>query len=258
MADHGPGLPPDAPVDVPSEALEGAPQELTGVLFDMDGLLVDTEPVWMRAEEAVVAHLGGTSWTEEDQRAILGLALPLAAEYMCARTGTACPAEEVADLIVSGFVRELADSAVPLQPGAAELVREVSAAGVPFALVSASVRSIVDLLSGHLRAAGVPPFPVTLAGDEVEHGKPDPTPYLRAAELLGIDIGGAVVLEDSRNGVLSGWSAGATVVAVEGLVQHTRRPRVHVRPSLRGIDLAVLRRLVAGSPAVDAVAADPA
>jgi beta-phosphoglucomutase-like phosphatase (HAD superfamily) len=131
-------------------------------------------------------------------------------------------------------------------------VSEVAAAGVPFALVSASVRSIVDLIGGHLRAAGVPDFPVTLAGDEVEHGKPDPSAYLRAAELLGIDIAGAVVLEDSRNGVLAGWSAGATVVAVEGVVRHTPRPRVFVRPSLLGLDLAALQLLVAtGERAID-------
>jgi len=253
VTDQDTGLPAEAAEAVPP----APPRHLTGVLFDMDGLLVDTEPVWMRAEEAVVASLGGTSWTQDDQRAILGLALPLAAEYMCSRTGSARPADEVADLIVSGFLRELADSPVPLQPGAAEIVREVSAAGVPFALVSASVRSIVDLITAHLRAADVPAFPITLAGDEVEHGKPDPTPYLRAAELLGIDIEGAVVLEDSRNGVLAGWSAGATVVAVEGMVQHTPRPRVHVRPSLRGIDLATLRGLVAGSAAAAPAAPDP-
>ena len=75
MADHGPGLPPDAPVDVPSEALEGAPQELTGVLFDMDGLLVDTDPVWAGAR-AWVAEAAGKTWSDTDNQAVMGVTAP--------------------------------------------------------------------------------------------------------------------------------------------------------------------------------------
>jgi HAD superfamily hydrolase (TIGR01509 family) len=220
---------------------------LSAVLFDMDGLLVDTEPLWMRAEQRVVAELGGSGWGAEDQRAILGLALPRAADYMRRRSGTSASTEEVAERVIRGFLDEVrAGGAIVVQPGAAELVRDVAAAGLPFALVSASVRSIMDVITERLAAAGVPAFPVTVAGDEVDRGKPDPTPYLRAAALLGAPIERAVVLEDSVNGVQAGWAAGATVVAVEGMVRHEPRPRVVVRQSLVGLDVAALRALVDG------------
>ena len=217
---------------------------LAGVLFDMDGLLVDTEPLWMRAELDVVARLGGSSWGPADQRAILGSALAISSEYMRVRTGTTASADEVADMVVEQFLAELAEHEIVLQPGAAELLAEVADARMPFALVSASVRSILDLVAGRLAAAGLPSFPVSVAGDEVEAGKPDPTPYLRAAALLGAPIDRCVVLEDSVNGVQSGWAAGARVVAVEGMVDHQPRDRVHVRASLAGLTLDDLRALV--------------
>lgn len=217
---------------------------LSAVLFDMDGLLVDTEPAWMRAERMIVAELGGQSWGEDDQRAILGLALPLAIDYMRQRTGTAASADEIGDRLVDLFLAELGGGGIPLQPGAGELVREVADAGVPFALVSASVRRIMTMVMAHLADHGLPAFRVSIAGDEVLRGKPDPLPYLRAAELLGVPIERAVVLEDSPNGVQAGWSAGATVIAVEAMVHHEPRERVFVRPSLAGVRLAELRELV--------------
>jgi HAD superfamily hydrolase (TIGR01509 family) len=219
---------------------------LAAVLFDMDGLLVDTEPLWMRAEQALATRLGCTDWGPEDQRAILGAALPIAGEYLRQRTGSDLPGEQLGQMAVAGFLDLVrAEATIPLQPGAGELVAQVAAAGVPFALVSASERPIMDMLTAHMARAGVPAFPVTVAGDEVPQGKPHPTPYLRAAELLGADITRSVVLEDSINGVQSGWAAGATVVAVEAMVRHEPRERVIVRQSLVGLDLADLRALVA-------------
>jgi HAD superfamily hydrolase (TIGR01509 family) len=217
---------------------------LSAVLFDMDGLLVDTEPAWMRAERAVVAELGGDSWDEADQRAILGLSLPLAIGYLKQRTGSAASAEEIGDRLVDLFLAELDGGSIRMQPGAAELVAEVAEARIPYALVSASVRRIMTLVMAHMIDHGVPAFDVSVAGDEVARGKPDPEPYLRAASELGIDIERAVVLEDSPNGVQAGWAAGATVVAVEAMVRHAPRERVVVRPNLAGLGLADLRRLV--------------
>ena len=93
-------------------------------------------------------------------------------------------------------------------------------------------------------AVGLPGFPVSVAGDEVARSKPDPLPYLRAAELLGIDITRAIVLEDSANGVRAGWSAGATVVAVPHVVPIEPGERIVVRTSLVGLDVAELAALV--------------
>jgi beta-phosphoglucomutase-like phosphatase (HAD superfamily) len=132
---------------------------------------------------------------------------------------------------------------IPVQPGAADLLGEVAGSGLPYALVSASGRPIVDLVLAALAREGLPGFPVTIAGDEVARSKPDPLPYLRAADVLRIDITRAVVLEDSANGVRAAEQAGAHVLAVPHAVPITPNGRVHVADSLVGIDLAALRRL---------------
>jgi HAD superfamily hydrolase (TIGR01509 family) len=216
---------------------------LSAVLFDMDGLLVDTEPLWLDAEHETLAALGGT-WSEADQRAIMGSSMAHATAYMRRSSGTDRTDAQVADLLVGAMLRRLAVAEIPIQPGVPELLREVAASGVPRALVSASARPIVDLVCGALLRAGLPEFPVTVAGDEVERSKPDPLPYLRAAEILGIDITRAVVLEDSANGARSGWAAGATVLAVPHAVPIEPAERIVVRPSLEGIGMADLRALV--------------
>ena len=102
----------------------------------------------------------------------------------------------------------------------------------------------MTMVMAHMAGHGLPSFPVSVSGDEVARGKPDPEPYLRAAAELGIATERPVVLEDSPNGVQAGWAAGATVVAVEAMVRHEPRERVVVRPSLAGLRLADLQRLV--------------
>lgn len=216
---------------------------LSAVLFDMDGLLVDTEPLWLVAERATMRELG-CSWSEEDQRAILGGPLAHAAAYMVRRSGTSLSQDEVGRRLVAHMGELLEDERITIQPGAVDLVRDVADRGIPRALVSASLRTVVDRVLVALDDAGVPAFPVTVAGDEVHPTKPDPAPYLRAAELLGIDISRAIVLEDSPNGVQAGWASGATVVAVQHVVPIGPRPRVHVRHTLVGLDVPALEALV--------------
>jgi HAD superfamily hydrolase (TIGR01509 family) len=147
-------------------------------------------------------------------------------------------------MLVDAMLERLAGADIPIQPGARELIHEVAESGLPYALVSASVRSIVDVVTAYLGSQGLPGFPVTLAGDEVERGKPDPLPYRRAAEMLGIDITRAVVLEDSANGTRAGWAAGATVVAVPHAVAIEPGERIVVRASLVGLSVAELRTLI--------------
>jgi HAD superfamily hydrolase (TIGR01509 family) len=221
------------------------PGELTAVLFDMDGLLVDTEPLWLRAEIATMAALGST-WSQADQHAIMGGTLEHAAQHLRRVSGSDLPESAIADLLVGHMLDDLRTREIPLQPGAADLLADVAAAGIPLALVSASVGPIVDVVLSALAAAGVPGFPVAVTGDDVERGKPDPQPYLRAADLLGIDIRGAVVLEDSPSGVRSGRAAGATVVAVPHAVPIDPGPGIHLRDSLVELTLADLRALVTG------------
>jgi beta-phosphoglucomutase-like phosphatase (HAD superfamily) len=216
---------------------------LSAVLFDMDGLLVDTEPMWLEAEHQTLATLGGT-WSEEHQRAIMGASMAHATAYMCGISGTERTDAEVAELLISSMLVRLTGAEIPIQPGAAELLADVAASGIPFGLVSASVRPIVDLVLESMGRSGLPVFPVSVAGDEVARSKPDPMPYLHAADLLGVDITRAVVLEDSPNGVRAAWTAGATVVAVPHAVPVEAGERIVVRESLVGLDVAGLASLV--------------
>jgi HAD superfamily hydrolase (TIGR01509 family) len=216
---------------------------LSAVLFDMDGLLVNTEPIWLAVEHETLATLGGT-WSEEHQRAIMGSSMAHATAYMRAISGTERNDAEVAELLIGGMLERLDGAEIPIQPGAADLLADVAGSGIPFALVSASVRPIVDLVLAFLTRSGLPAFPVSVAGDEVARSKPDPLPYLHAADLLGVDITRAVVLEDSLNGVRAAWSAGATVVAVPHAVPVEAGERIVVRESLVGLDMAGLASLL--------------
>ncbi|MGB8021879.1 MAG: HAD family phosphatase [Candidatus Nanopelagicales bacterium] len=216
---------------------------LSAVLFDMDGLLVDTEPLWLRAEHTTMAALGG-HWSAAHQVAILGSSMPHAVAYMKRLAASDLPEADISALLLGSMLAELRQAEIPPKPGALALVREVAGSGMPFALVSASVRPIMDLVLDALARAGLPTFPVTVSGDDVTRGKPDPLPYLRAAELLGIDIGRAVVMEDSANGVRAAVAAGATVVAIPHVVPIQPSQRVIVRDSLLGLKLEDLRALV--------------
>jgi HAD superfamily hydrolase (TIGR01509 family) len=220
-----------------------ARMSLSAVLFDMDGLLVNTEPLWLEVEHQTLATLGGR-WSEADQRAIMGASMAHATSYIRGISGTDRTDAEVAAMLVGSMVQRLDGAEIPIQPGAADLLADVARSGVPFALVSASVRPIVDLVLAFLARSGLPVFPVSVAGDEVARSKPDPLPYLHAAELLGVDITRAVVLEDSLNGVRSAWTAGATVVAIPHAVPVEPGERIVVRESLVGLDLAGLASLV--------------
>jgi HAD superfamily hydrolase (TIGR01509 family) len=216
---------------------------LDAVMFDMDGLLIDTEPQWMSAERELAAFLG-TQWTPEDQRTILGLALPIACQYIKERTGSSLSPEEIGHELITRFLARITVDGLTVQPGAVALVSDVAEAGLPFALVSASPRQVMDLCLSELWERGMPAFAVSVAGDEVTSGKPDPQPYLKAAGLLGADPQNCVVLEDSANGVAAAVACGATVVALSHLVAHRAQERVIVRDSLVGLDVAYLRGLL--------------
>jgi HAD superfamily hydrolase (TIGR01509 family) len=146
---------------------------------------------------------------------------------------------------VNGLVRR---HGVPMMPGARELLAEVSAAGVPRALVTSAHR---DLMAAVLEKTGAA-FDVTVCADDIRHGKPDPEPYLLAAGLLGVDPGRAVALEDSLTGIASAEAAGCAVIAVPNVAPVPARSGRVIVGSLREVDLARLRQAAAahGHPAV--------
>jgi HAD superfamily hydrolase (TIGR01509 family) len=183
------------------------------VLFDMDGLLVESEPIWTVAESEVTAAFGGV-FTAEMKAGVIGTRLDVAAPMVVAAAGLAVEPAVFAERLLARMV-ELFRADLPLRPGAADLLARLHAAGVPLALVSSSYRLLVDAA---LESIGARYFATTVAGDEVEHGKPHPEPYLTAAARLGADPRECVVVEDSPSGVESGQAAGCVVVAVPDIV----------------------------------------
>ena len=206
------------------------------VLFDMDGLLIDSEPLWFEVETQVMARLGG-QWSEADQEELLGSSLDNAVSYFLARAAVPADPAEVAEWLMGGIVGQVRERGVTVMPGAAGLVAEVAAAGLPYALVTSSQRRFVDAV---LARTGLR-FPVVVCGSDVRCGKPDPEPYLLAARRLGVPPGRCLALEDSITGVRAAEAAGCVVVAVPTLRPIEPRPGRLVLPSLRGVGLARLR-----------------
>ena len=206
----------------------------------MDGLLVDTEPLWFETEADVMARLGAP-WTKQDQEQLLGGSMDNTVGYLLARATRPVPPADVARWMTEGMLRRAAEGRVVVRPGARELLNEVAATGIPYALVTGSQRPFTDAV---LASTGFR-FPETVTGDDVARTKPEPEPYLLAAKLLDADPEQCVALEDSPNGVASATSAGCLVVAVPTLLAIPPAPRRLVVPSLSGITLATLRALAA-------------
>ncbi len=183
------------------------------VLFDMDGLLVDSEPLWLEVETAVMARLGA-EWTEADQAQLLGGSLERSVRYLLGKAARPAPPQVVGEWLMSGIAERVRRGGVPVRPGARELLAEVAAAGLPRALVTSSERRFMDevLASTGLR------FDALVCADDVSATKPDPEPYLLAAKLVGVPPGDCFALEDSPNGVASAQAAGCRVIAVPSLV----------------------------------------
>ena len=202
------------------------------VLFDLDGLLVDSEPVWYEVESAVVIGLGGV-WGHEHQAACIGGTLDASCRYMIEVAGAQSTVEELTDRLLTEMVNRFTSS-LPIHEGALQLVDGVRAAGVPTGLVSSSYRVLIDAA---LHLLGGFRFDVSVAGDEITRGKPDPMPYLTACERLGVRPAGCVVVEDAINGVVSAEAAGCVVVAVPSVAPIAPAPGRHVIPALTDIDV---------------------
>ena len=212
---------------------------LQAVLFDMDGLLIDSEPLWFEVESDVMSRLGGT-WTEADQQELLGSSLPNSVRYFLDRAPAPADPAQIAEWMIGGIVARVRERGVTIMPGAAELVAEVAAAGLPYALVTSSQRRLVDAVLARIGLR----FPVVVCANDVTRGKPDPEPYQLAVRRLGAEPGRCLVLEDSIAGVTAAEAAGCLVVAVPTLRAIEPRPGRLVARSLRDIDLGWLRRLM--------------
>jgi HAD superfamily hydrolase (TIGR01509 family) len=211
------------------------------VLFDMDGLLVDSEKTWYLVELEVMARLGG-DFGPENQVEMLGGTMLSGAQYMLELSGrTDVSVEEIAEQMLDGMVTHLRRGPVDWMPGAQRLLAAVEEAGVPRALVSSSHRAIVDAV---LDAVGREHFDVTVSGDDVTETKPAPEPYLLAATLLGVDPRRCVAVEDSPPGAASAHAAGCVTIAVPSIKPVPDDVTDLQAGSLEDVDLDVLARLM--------------
>ena len=182
------------------------------VVFDCDGLLLDTEDCWTRAETELFARHGRV-FTPAHKRLLLGKAGDPAAAILADALGQPGRGQALTVELLELALTEVARGAAP-RPGAAELVEELRG-GVPLGLASNSPRAMVDLA---LEAAGLAgAFEVVLGGDEVANPKPAPDIYAAACERLDASPARAVALEDSPTGVAAAMAAGMYVIAVPSL-----------------------------------------
>ncbi|MGB2568850.1 HAD family hydrolase [Micromonospora citrea] len=179
------------------------------VIFDLDGVIVDSEPVWEEVRRAYVAAHGGT-WQPDTQRRLMGMSTGEWAEYLSGELGVDRTAGQVATEVVEEMTRRYAQR-VPLIDDADAVVRRM-AARWPLGLASSSpTRLIAAALAATDLAAA---FRVTLSTEETARGKPAPDVWLAVAERLGVDPTRCVAIEDSSNGVRSAAAAGMRVIAV--------------------------------------------
>jgi len=205
------------------------------VLWDLDGTLIDSEPLWMAGEHELAERFGKT-WTQEDGLALVGNSLIGSGEYIKKRLDADMSPEEIVDFLVTRLAAALREQ-IPWRPGARELIGALDSEGVPQALVTMSYASIAEPVAAAL------PFAAVVTGDIVTRGKPHPEPYLRAAELLGVDASDCLAIEDSGTGATSANAAGCHVLIVPHFVNVPDAPRRTQLATLEHVTPGALRAL---------------
>jgi len=182
---------------------------IDAVVFDLDGLLLETEEIWDEVREALARERGGR-WSESAQRDMMGMSSPEWSRYMHDIVGLREPPEEINDLVVERMA-ERYRSHLPLLPGAVQAVERIAARWA-LAVASSSNRQLIDLV---LELSGLAKhFRATVSSEEVARGKPAPDVYVEAARRLGVEPTRAAAIEDSDAGIRSAAGAGMRVVAI--------------------------------------------
>ena len=182
---------------------------IKAVVFDLDGVLVDSEPVWERVRRGLVAERGG-HWAPDAQRRIMGMSTPEWASYLSGDLGVGLPPEEVATLVIDRMVARYQEQ-VPFMDGAVDAVRRM-AGRWPLGLASSSPPRLIEtvLQSAGLRSC----FRAVMSTEQVAHGKPAPDIYLAVTAELGCPPPDCAAVEDSSNGLRSASAAGLRVIAI--------------------------------------------
>lgn len=216
-----------------------------GVMWDMDGTLVDTEPYWIATEYELCAEYGG-EWSEEHARNLVGFDLLDGGRYIREHGRVPLEPIEIVERLLEGVIARIQVD-IPWRPGARELLADLNASGVPCALVTMSWRSFADPVLAALPEGS---FAAAIVGDEVPEGrgKPHPEPYLLGAAALGLTPDRCVAIEDSPTGARSALAAGcATVLGVPNVAsldELAGSPGLVLRPTLAGLTAAELGRFV--------------
>ena len=202
-----------------------AAEQIEAVVFDMDGVLVDTEHLWDEVREALTEEWGGR-YTPEAQEAMMGMSSPEWSRYLHEVVGLREPPEVINAEVVRRML-ERYEMDLPVVPGAVEAVRRLAAAGYRLAVASSSNRELIDAVLRRLELTSV--FDVTVSSEEVARGKPAPDVYLETARRLGVPPGRCVAIEDSASGIRAAHSAGMRVIAY---------PNRHYPPAAEVLGLA--------------------
>jgi HAD superfamily hydrolase (TIGR01509 family) len=223
---------------LPTCRLERIAILIEAVIFDLDGVIVDSEIWWDEVRAAFAAECG-RAWTAEDRAAVMGANSAAWARIMRERLELEMPDSAIERAIVDGVVDRYHREGAPRIDGAIEAIRRI-ASDLPLALASSSHAEVIDAALDATALGDV--FTVVVSSDEVAHGKPAPDVYLEAARRLGIAPASCLVVEDSLNGVRAGKAAGMFVVLV---------PNASVPPAPGTSELAdvVLDRLADLDPA---------
>lgn len=182
---------------------------IEAVVFDLDGVLVDSEPVWEHVRRGLVEGYGG-HWADDAQQRLMGMSTHEWARYLSEDLGIGLPPDEVARLVIRAMAGQYQHH-LPLLPGAVDAVRRM-AGRWPLGLASSSPPALIHAV---LTTAGIASlFKATVSTEDVAEGKPAPDVYLTVASRLGVQPGTAAAVEDSSNGLRSAAAAGLHVIAV--------------------------------------------
>lgn len=207
------------------------------ILFDMDGLFINSEPDWHAAETEMMRGYG-YDWQPSDQLQCLGGPLSRVTEYMSKCLNGEISAQTLADEIINQMQIRLGTETTYM-PGAIEFSKLVSDSGIPQALVSASPRTLVDAVVANLSQNY---FKETVAAGDIARTKPFPDPYLHAAKLLDVEISECLIFEDSQTGISAATASGAFVVAIPHFIEVNATERLKKIESFVGLTLEDLRR----------------
>jgi HAD superfamily hydrolase (TIGR01509 family) len=206
------------------------------VVFDLDGVIVDTEELWDEIRESLARERGGR-WSARAQADMMGMSSTEWSRYMHEVVGLAEPPEEINREVVARMLARY-DERLPLIDGAVDAVRRL-AERWPLGLASSSNREVI---AGALAAAGIDSlFAATVSSEEVERGKPAPDVYLEAARRLGVAASDCAAVEDSANGIRSAHAAGMRVIAIP----NRRYPPTDDALALADVRLASIGELTA-------------